>query len=59
MGEDDNISFTEPSNSYCEYACDKRDCDGDYNTFCMKSTYCPYKKNVRDCDGDFIEMCGR
>ncbi len=58
MGDDDDIIIG-PSTSHCEYACDKRDCDGDFNTFCMKSGYCPYKRNVRDCDGDFITMCNR
>lgn len=58
MGDDDDIIIG-PSTSHCGYACDKRDCDGDFNTFCMKSGYCPYKRNVRDCDGDFITMCGR
>ena len=44
-------------NNYCPYACDKRDCDGDWDTYCMKTRNCQYQRNVRDCDGDIISLC--
>lgn len=53
MGEEDIID-----KNYCPYACDKRDCDGDWDTYCMKTGNCQYqKKNVRDCDCDIIRLC--
>lgn len=45
------------NNFYCKYANEKRDCDGDLNTYCMKYGYCNYKKEVIDCDGDTISFC--
>ena len=41
----------------CQYASKKRDCDGDWITFCYCDGYCIHKKNVRDCDGDIISVC--
>lgn len=52
MGEHDVIE-----NEACSYAQDKRDCDGDWDTYCMKNGHCQYQKNVRDCDGDIISLC--
>lgn len=53
MGEED-VTI---ENNYCPYACDKRDCDGDLDTYCMKTGNCQYQRNVRDCDGDIISLC--
>lgn len=44
-------------NNYCPYACDKRDCDGDWDTHCMQTGNCQYQKNIRDCDGNLISLC--
>ena len=44
-------------NNYCPHACGKRDCDGDWDTYCMKTGSCQYQRNVRDCDGDVISLC--
>jgi hypothetical protein len=43
----------------CPHACDKRDCDGDWDTYCLTGKPCGYKRNVRDCDGDVISLCRR
>ena len=53
MGEED----VRDENNYCPYARDKRDCDGDWDTYCMKTENCQYQRNVRDCDGDIISLC--
>lgn len=54
MGEEDIVSN---DTNYCPYACDRRDCDGDFDTYCTKSGHCQYQHNVRDCDGDIISLC--
>ena len=54
MGDDYDVVA---SDATCQYACDKRDCDGDWNTFCTKCGECHYQNNVRDCDGDIITLC--
>ena len=54
MGEEDVVRN---DNNYCPYASDKKDCDGDWDTYCMKSGNCQYQRNVRDCDGDIISLC--
>lgn len=51
MGEEDVVM----EKDYCSYSCDKRDCDGDWDTYCMKNGHCQYQKNVRDCDGDILK----
>ena len=58
MGEDIVTSTSSTStNNYCPYASDKRDCDGDWDTYCMKNGHCQYQKNVKDCDGDIVSLC--
>ena len=42
----------------CPYANHRRDCDGDWDTYCNKGDDCPYQRARRDCDGDIIELCG-
>lgn len=42
----------------CPYANQRRDCDGDWDTYCNKDDDCPYQRAMRDCDGDIIELCG-
>ena len=49
--------ITDEGAGYCSYAQDKRDCDGDWDTYCMKSSHCQYQCNVRDCDGDIVSLC--
>lgn len=46
-------------NNYCPYACDKSDCDGDWDTYCMKLGSCQHQRNVVDCDGDVVSLCRR
>ena len=29
----------------CPYTSDKRDCDGNWDTYCMKNEHCQYQKN--------------
>lgn len=53
---DDMITANDATN-YCPYAQDKRDCDGDWDTYCEKSGRCQYQRNVRDCDGDLVSLC--
>lgn len=53
MGEND----VKDNNKHCPYACDKRDCDGDWDTYCMLKGRCHYQRNSRDCDGDIISLC--
>ena len=36
MGEDD----VRDENNYCLYAYDKKDCDGDWDTYCMITGSC-------------------
>lgn len=55
MGEDVVVN----NNGYCPDACDKRDCDGDWTTYCMKNGHCQHQRRVRDCDGDIIALCGK
>ena len=47
----------EVTTTYCSYEQDKRDCDGDWDTYCTKNGHCQYKKNARDCDGDTVSIC--
>lgn len=54
MGEKDT-GITE--RNYCPYACDKRDPDGYFDTYCTSSGHCQYQHNVRDCDGDIVSLC--
>lgn len=54
MGEEDIVVSNEND---CPYAYNKRDCDGDWDTYCMKNGYCPQQNNSRDCDGDIISLC--
>lgn len=51
MGEDEGVS-----SGYCPYASDRRDCDGDWDTYCTAGS-CSYQYNVRDCDGDIVSLC--
>ena len=51
MGEEDVVVNTISNCGYISY---RRDCDGDYDTYCYYSGSCPYKKTVKDCDGDMI-----
>lgn len=44
-------------NNECTYESRKRDCDGDWDSYCTKSGDCPYKHVVRDCDGDPVILC--
>lgn len=53
MGEND----VKNENKYCPYACKKKDCDGDWDTYCMKTEKCKYQKKVQDCDRDIIILC--
>ena len=55
MGDD--MITTNNTTNYCPYAQDKRDCDGDWDTYCEKSGRCQYQHNVRDCDGDLVSLC--
>lgn len=57
MGEEDVGVGIKNFNSNCIYQEDRRDCDGDWDTYCMKSSHCQYQDNVRDCDGDIISLC--
>lgn len=41
----------------CSFADERRDCDGDWDTYCTKSGDCPYQDWKRDCDGDYIVFC--
>lgn len=41
----------------CSFADARRDCDGDWDTYCTKSGDCPYQDWKRDCDGDYIVFC--
>ena len=41
----------------CPDAFDKRDPDGDFDTYCASSGHCQYQHNVRDCDGDIVSLC--
>lgn len=54
-----NKENTQNENTYCPYACDRRDCDGDWDTYCTKDGSCQYQRNTRDCDGDIISFCRR
>lgn len=53
MGEEDVVS----TNNYCPDASDRRDCDGDWDTYCTKIGSCPYQRKVIDCDGDPVYLC--
>ena len=53
MGDEDIVV----TSSFCSYKEERRDCDGNYDTYCMKIGYCPYQRDVRDCDGDIISLC--
>lgn len=53
MGEDENVTIS----NYCRYASDRRDCDGDCDTYCTLCGHCQYQSNIRDCDGDVISLC--
>lgn len=55
MGDD--MVMDEEVEVHCSYAQDKKDCDGDWDTYCMKCGHCQYQHNVRDCDGDIISLC--
>ena len=44
-------------NKTCEYGCNKKDCDGDWDCYCMKPGDCSYQHKVRDCDGDPVVLC--
>ncbi len=61
MGDDGYISTDSTSDSRrenCPYMTEKRDCDGDWDTWCIQpSGNCPYKRDMRDCDGDQISLC--
>ena len=57
MHEDDVTEDDITREQYCPHASDKRDYDGDWDTYCMKNGHCQYQKNVRDCDGDIISLC--
>lgn len=41
----------------CSFADARRDCDGDWDTYCTKSGDCPQQDWKRDCDGDYIVFC--
>lgn len=53
MGEED----VKTENNDCEYACDKKDYNCVWDTYCMKTGNCQYQRNIRDCDGDIISLC--
>lgn len=67
MGENDVTENDTTEISYwahdkkapCSYCSRKRDCDGDYDNYCMSDDSCKHKRNVRDCDGDIISLCRR
>lgn len=44
-------------NITCKYECCKKDCDGDWDCYCMKPGDCSYQHIVRDCDGDPVVLC--
>lgn len=56
MGEEDMM---DSKCSACGYQNERRDCDGDWDTYCTYSGSCHYQKNVVDCDGDVITKCRR
>lgn len=41
----------------CTHKFDRRDCDGDWQAYCIKFGACKYQHVVRDCDGDYVTMC--
>jgi hypothetical protein len=47
----------EEETRYCPHACNKRDCDGDWATYCLTTKPCGYKRNAIDCDRDVISFC--
>lgn len=47
----------ENENIACKYEAWKKDCDGDWDCYCMSPDHCPYERKVRDCDGDIIFLC--
>lgn len=57
MGEDEFAFANTKNKNCCPWASDRRDCDGDWDTYCTVSGHCQYQKNVRDCDGDIISLC--
>ena len=44
MSEED---VTKTETDYCPHAQDKMDCDGDWDTYCMKTGNCQYQKMSR------------
>lgn len=64
MGEDTIVGFATKERNYnrVPHGCDsvvRRDCDGDYNTYCFYGGYCAYKRTVIDCDGDIVTLCDK
>lgn len=56
MGDED-FTYDDTRNCRCGYQSERRDCDGDWDTYCTKNGCCQYQHNVRDCDGDIISLC--
>ena len=52
MGENDATYEND-----CANQSTRKDCDGDFDTYCNYSGTCQYQKNTRDCDGDVISLC--
>lgn len=48
MGEDEFAFANTKNKNCCPWASDRRDCDGDWDTYCTISGHCQYQKNVRD-----------
>ena len=41
----------------CKYASYRKDCDGDWDIYCMKDGNCQHQHKVMDCDRDVIVLC--
>lgn len=41
----------------CIYTSERRDCDGDWDTYCTKEGACEFKREMYDCDGDPVYLC--
>lgn len=56
MGEEELIILG-CANDDCLFMSCRRDCDGDWDSYCYKLGACPYQKKAKDCDGDIIMLC--